>query len=110
MVAPGKSRPPLMTEPIPQDIISEICYRLDDQALFDLAASQNLYPLVNELLKSNIFYWRRTEYIAGMSLDYKANVDWKPIYYTVSQNIELLKLSRLIWDKVYEAGMNNLDL
>ena len=93
-----------MAEPVPDDIIAEICYHLDDDSLFELAKSQGLYQLVNKLLKSDYFHYRRVTNLLVASLDYNPEVKWQQVYYTVYYDSE----GQSIWNTFYLPGMNHL--
>ncbi|CAH6419545.1 Hypothetical protein POVR2_LOCUS49 [uncultured virus] len=97
-----------MTESVPDEIIAEICYHLDDNSLFELAKSQGLYSVVNSLLKSNYFHYRRVANLlvstAASKLQYDPDVNWQQVYYATRYNLDGIS----IWSHFYQAGMNHL--
>lgn len=64
------------------DIFFQICVHLEDEALSKLVIPR-FWSTLKQLLQSDNFWYRRTEYIAKRALAHRPDIEWKRVYYTL---------------------------
>ena len=71
------------------DLLLVLCSRLNNSALRSLSLNPVLWPLVSEVIKSQYFWYLRTQDLVGRELAQRSGRDWKSAYYLLESALTL---------------------
>lgn len=94
-----------------QDVLTEICLKLDDDSLFRFARTTQLWAEATRMLSSDLFWKRRVERAVGQPLTSSKCGIWMRAYYAIlAMHAETEESSTGIIGYVYRAGLGDLDI
>lgn len=74
------------------DTLYEIAIKLDEEALVSLFVTLQLTAEQAKSILSNMYWYRRTEYLVRRDLDQQLDVDWKQIYYEMKRIVSVERI------------------